>query len=81
MTEQTTPPAGVPRFLTVLEVATALRLSRQTVYRMIALGEIDVVRTGIHGGTIRIPESALAAHIETSSAPAPVIPGQMEISA
>jgi len=46
-----------PRYWTVAEVAKLLRLSRMTVYRMIASGEIDGIRPGKRA--YRIPEQAL----------------------
>lgn len=45
-----------PRFLTVAEVATELRVSTMTVYRLIHSGEMQAVRVG---RSYRVPESAL----------------------
>ncbi|MCB1250175.1 MAG: helix-turn-helix domain-containing protein [Acidimicrobiales bacterium] len=49
-----TPPKG--RFLTVAEVATSLRVSTMTVYRLIKAGELSSVRVG---RSYRIPEGEL----------------------
>ncbi|HLN18366.1 MAG TPA: helix-turn-helix domain-containing protein [Acidimicrobiales bacterium] len=38
--------SGQPRFLTVGEVATALRVSNMTVYRLINSGDLPAVRIG-----------------------------------
>jgi len=60
-----TPPTGAPmnddrtkrpRFLTVAEVATELRVSTMTVYRLIHSGEMQAVRVG---RSYRVPEAAL----------------------
>ena len=65
-----TPPGAKPRrdeaaaprrlqpvpMLTVQEVAAALRVSRQTVYRMVHAEEIPSVRVG---RSVRVPETAL----------------------
>lgn len=54
---------GLPdrEYLTVVEVATVLRLSKMTVYRLIATGELPSVRIG---RSIRIPHAAAKALIE-----------------
>lgn len=44
-------------FLTVAEVASMLRVSRMTVYRLASTGELESVRVG---RTIRIPERAVS---------------------
>ncbi|MCU1597505.1 MAG: hypothetical protein QOK08_2040 [Actinomycetota bacterium] len=54
--------AGV-RFLTVAEVAEMMRVSNMTVYRLVHSGELPAVR---FGRSFRIPESAVAAVIETT---------------
>ena len=46
------------RFLTVAEVAAALRVSRMTVYRMVHSGELPAIR---FGRSFRVPEQALEA--------------------
>ena len=50
------------RFLTVAEVAEMMRVSNMTVYRMVHSGDLPAVR---FGRSFRIPESAVAAAIET----------------
>jgi excisionase family DNA binding protein len=52
------------RFLTVAEVAAMMRVSSMTVYRLVHSGELPAVR---FGRSFRIPESAVAAAIETPS--------------
>jgi excisionase family DNA binding protein len=50
------------RFLTVAEVATLMRVSNMTVYRLVHAGELPAVR---FGRSFRIPESAVVAAIQT----------------
>jgi excisionase family DNA binding protein len=50
------------RFLTVAEVATLMRVSNMTVYRLVHAGELPAVR---FGRSFRIPESAVLAAIQT----------------
>jgi excisionase family DNA binding protein len=56
------------KFLTVAEVATLMRVSKMTVYRMVHAGELPAVRVG---RSFRVPEKAVheylrAAFIETA---------------
>jgi excisionase family DNA binding protein len=44
------------RFLTVAEVATVMRVSKMTVYRMVHGGELPAVRVG---RSFRVPEKAV----------------------
>ena len=44
------------RFLTVAEVATIMRVSKMTVYRMVHAGEMPAVRVG---RSFRVPEQAV----------------------
>jgi excisionase family DNA binding protein len=44
------------RFLTVAEVATLMRVSRMTVYRLVHAAELPAVRVG---RSFRVPESAV----------------------
>ncbi|MET9067776.1 helix-turn-helix domain-containing protein [Streptosporangium sandarakinum] len=44
------------RFLTVAEVAVALRVSKMTIYRLVHSGELPAVRLG---RSFRIPEPAV----------------------
>ena len=47
---------GVPRFLTVAEVADAMRVSKMTVYRMIHSSQMPAVRMG---RSFRVPRKAV----------------------
>ena len=55
-------PAGNPgdisevKFLTVAEVATVMRVSKMTVYRLVHSGELTAVRVG---RSFRVPEKAV----------------------
>jgi len=53
-----------PAFLTVAEVAAAMRLSRATVYRLMRDQEIAAVR---FGRSYRIPEAAVAEYMARAS--------------
>lgn len=55
--------AGIPatRFMTVAEVAQALRVSKMTVYRLVNSHAIHAVR---FGRSYRVPESAVESYIE-----------------
>jgi excisionase family DNA binding protein len=44
------------RFLTVAEVATVMRVSKMTVYRMVHAGDLPAVRVG---RSFRVPEKAV----------------------
>jgi excisionase family DNA binding protein len=44
------------RFLTVAEVATLMRVSKMTVYRLVHSGELSAVRVG---RSFRVPEQAV----------------------
>jgi excisionase family DNA binding protein len=54
-------------YLTIAEVAAALRLSRMTVYRMVRAGTLAADR---FGKSYRIPESAVEEYIRQAGAPA-----------
>jgi excisionase family DNA binding protein len=56
--------AGQPNFLTVLEVADMLRVSRMTAYRLTRSGELASCR---FGGSIRVPETALREYMQKAS--------------
>ncbi|MDO5746707.1 MAG: helix-turn-helix domain-containing protein [Actinomycetaceae bacterium] len=45
-----------PRFVTVAEVASLMRVSKMTVYRMIHSGELPAIRVG---KSFRLPEAAV----------------------
>lgn len=49
------------RFLTVAEVASMMRVSNMTVYRMVHSGELPAIR---FGRSFRIPESAVLAVLQ-----------------
>ena len=51
-----TSPLTSTRFLTVFEVAAIMRLSKQTVYRLVHAGDLEAIRVG---GSYRIPEHAV----------------------
>ena len=48
------------RFLTVAEVASLMRVSKMSVYRMIHAGELEAVR---FGRNFRVPETAVDAYL------------------
>jgi excisionase family DNA binding protein len=51
------------RFVTVAEVASIMRVSKMTVYRLVHSGELPAVRVG---RSFRVPESAVHAYLNTS---------------
>ena len=51
------------RFLTVAEVATAMRVSKMTVYRLVHSGELPAVRVG---RSFRVPEDAVNDYLRKS---------------
>lgn len=51
-----TGPLSQVRFLTVAEVASAMRVSKMTVYRLVHGGELPAVRVG---RSFRVPEQAV----------------------
>ena len=55
MTAEVTPLSDV-RFLTVAEVATIMRVSKMTVYRLVHSGELEAIRVG---RSFRVPEQAV----------------------
>jgi excisionase family DNA binding protein len=55
-----------PALWTVTEVASALRVSKMTIYRMVHSGELAHVRIG---GSYRIPDDAVRALLGTSPPP------------
>jgi len=52
--------AARPSFLTVAEVADAMRVSRMTVYRLVHAGEMPAIRVG---KSFRVPASALEEYL------------------
>jgi excisionase family DNA binding protein len=51
------------RFLTVAEVAAAMRVSKMTVYRLVHSGDLPAVRVG---RSFRVPESAVSTYLRDS---------------
>jgi len=49
--------------MTVAEVASALRVSKMTVYRLVHSGELPAVRVG---RSFRVPEKAVQEYLRTS---------------
>ena len=56
-------PLGEVRFLTVAEVAAAMRVSKMTVYRLVHNGELPAVRVG---RSFRVPEQAVHSYLQES---------------
>ncbi len=56
-------PLSEVRFLTVAEVATAMRVSKMTVYRLVHSGELPAVRVG---RSFRVPEHAVHDYLRES---------------
>jgi excisionase family DNA binding protein len=59
---QTTPLSDV-RFLTVAEVASIMRVSKMTVYRLVHSGELEAIRVG---RSFRVPEQAVNQYLRDS---------------
>lgn len=51
------------RFLTVAEVATAMRVSKMTVYRLVHAGDLPAVRVG---RSFRVPEDSVDEYLRRS---------------
>lgn len=51
------------QFLTVAEVATMMRVSKMTVYRLVHNGELPAVRVG---KSFRVPQKAVHAYLENA---------------
>ena len=51
------------RFLTVAEVASIMRVSKMTVYRMVHAGDLPAVRVG---RSFRVPENEVNAYLRNS---------------
>ena len=60
MAEDETPLSEV-RFLTVAEVATIMRVSKMTVYRLVHSGELEAIRVG---RSFRVPEQAVNQYLK-----------------
>ena len=61
----TKPERALPevRFLTVSEVASAMRVSKMTVYRLVHAGNLPAVRVG---RSFRVPEKAVHEYLRDS---------------
>jgi excisionase family DNA binding protein len=55
------PTVGQVQFRTVAEVATLMRVSKMTVYRLVHSGELPAVRVG---KSFRVPEKAVHDYLE-----------------
>ena len=53
-------PLSEVKFLTVAEVATVMRVSKMTVYRLVHSGDLTAVRVG---RSFRVPEHAVHAYL------------------
>jgi excisionase family DNA binding protein len=62
MASETTPLSDV-RFLTVAEVATIMRVSKMTVYRLVHSGELEAIRVG---RSFRVPEQAVNQYLRAA---------------
>jgi excisionase family DNA binding protein len=56
-------PLSEVKFLTVAEVATVMRVSKMTVYRLVHAGELPAIRVG---RSFRVPEQAVHDYLRTS---------------
>lgn len=56
-------PFAEVRFLTVAEVASVMRVSKMTVYRLVHSGELPAVRVG---RSFRVPEQAVHEYLRDS---------------
>jgi excisionase family DNA binding protein len=62
MVAEETPLSDV-RFLTVAEVASIMRVSKMTVYRLVHSGELEAIRVG---RSFRVPEQAVNRYLKGS---------------
>jgi len=56
-------PLSDVKFLTVAEVASIMRVSKMTVYRLVHAGELPAIRVG---RSFRVPENAVHQYLQTS---------------
>jgi len=56
-------PLNEVKFLTVAEVATIMRVSKMTVYRLVHSGELTAIRVG---RSFRVPEQAVHDYLRDS---------------
>lgn len=57
------PSPGQVQFLTVAEVATLMRVSKMTVYRLVHSGELPAARVG---KSFRVPAQAVHAYLDSA---------------
>ena len=57
------PPLAQVKFLTVAEVASLMRVSKMTVYRLVHSGELEAIRVG---RSFRVPEQAVNRYLKGS---------------
>jgi excisionase family DNA binding protein len=57
------PGLGQVKFLTIAEVASIMRVSKMTVYRLVHSGELPAVRVG---RSFRVPEKAVHSYLEAA---------------
>ncbi len=57
------PATGQVQFLTVAEVASLMRVSKMTVYRLVHSGELPALRVG---KSFRVPEKAVHEYLESA---------------
>lgn len=57
------PELGAVSFLTVAEVASMMRVSKMTVYRLVHAGELPAIRVG---RSFRVPEEAVHDYLRAS---------------
>ncbi len=62
-TSEVPPALGQVKFLTVAEVASIMRVSKMTVYRLLHSGELPAVRVG---RSFRVPEKAVHGYLENA---------------
>jgi excisionase family DNA binding protein len=55
---------GSHQFMTVVEIAATMRVSRATVYRLLHAGQLPSMRVG---GSLRIPREAVETYVRTST--------------
>jgi excisionase family DNA binding protein len=71
------------RFLTVAEVATIMRISKMTVYRLVHSGELEAIRVG---RSFRVPDQAVYQYLSQLGTPVRIYlavgedPGQVELA-
>lgn len=63
MAEDTSGDISGVKFLTVAEVATVMRVSKMTVYRLVHSGELPAVRVG---RSFRVQEDAVTEYLQRS---------------